>query len=128
MLYQPKTSRLEHSEATVLIVWNLHKAGFSAPKIQLVTRLPKSTVTFDIRRFKNSQNHEYKKTIRTDRPRKLNQRAQRHLVRSLNQDPFATLATLSTPQSPAIVFMVIPFANIWQRTSTMHFVCAGSHT
>ena len=97
MTYQPKTNRREHSEATVLTVWNLHKAGFSAPKIKLVTGLPKSTITFIIRRFKNSQNHEYKKTTRTGRPRKLNQRAERHLVRSLNQDPFATLATLSTP-------------------------------
>ena len=72
MPYQPKTNAREHSEVTVLIVWNLHKAGFSTPKIKLVTGLPKSTITSIIRRFKNSPNHEYKKTTRTGRARKLN--------------------------------------------------------
>jgi Transposase/DDE superfamily endonuclease len=96
-----KTGRKEHSSETIAVILSLHKLGYSASQISkeegLTKGIPKSTITFQIRRAKKHQNDPFIKAIRTGRPPKLDARAQRRLVRFMAHNPFETLTCLSTP-------------------------------
>ena len=97
MPYRPVTSRREHSSETIAVIWALHCIGYSASKIQLENGLPKSTITWILRRLRKSPGNEWKKAVRTGRPPKLDLRAERRLVRYIATNPFSTLACLGTP-------------------------------
>jgi transposase len=96
-----KTGRKELSSETIAVILCLHKLGYSASKISkeegLSYGIPKSTITFQIRRAKKHQNNPFVKAIRTGRPPKLDVRAERRLVRFIAHNPFETLTCLSTP-------------------------------
>src|SRR4051794_17115334 len=93
-----KTSRREHSSETIAVILKLHSLGYTAPKISTeCDGVPKSTVTSIIRRANLNPNQPYQKAHRAGRPPKLSARAERRLVRFLDQNPFETLASLSTP-------------------------------
>jgi hypothetical protein len=96
-----KTARKELSSETIAVILALHKLGYSASRIQkeegLTKDIPKSTITFQIRRAKKHQNDPFVKAIRTGRPLKLDARAERRLVRFMDRNPFETLTCLSTP-------------------------------
>lgn len=97
MVYQPKTSRREHPPETIAVVWKLHQLNYSASKIAFETGVPKSTVTYLIRRAILNNGHVQAKIPRPGRPPKLNPRVERRLIRYLSAYPFDTLACLSTP-------------------------------
>ena len=97
MPYQRKTQRREHSAEETAVIWTLHSIGYSAGNMSLQTSIPKSTVSFILRRLKKNKDHEYQKAIRTGRPRKLSDRGERRLTRHVSRDPFTTLASLGTP-------------------------------
>ena len=96
-----KTGRKELSSESIAVILTLHKLGYSASRIReeegLTKGIPKSTITFQIRRAKKHQNDPFVKAIRTGRPPKLDVRAERRLVRFMARNPFETLACLSTP-------------------------------
>jgi Transposase len=96
-----KTGRKELSSETIAVILCLHKLGYSASQISrekgLTKGIPKSTITFQIRRAKKHQNDPFFKAIRTGRPPKLDLRAERRLVRFMARNPFKTLTYLSTP-------------------------------
>ena len=97
MPYQRKAQRREHSAEETAVILTLHSIGYSAGNISLQTSIPKSTVSFILRRLKKNKDHEYQKAIRTGRPRKLSDRGERRLIRHVSRDPFTTLASLGTP-------------------------------
>src|SRR5947209_11589467 len=96
-----KTARKELSSETIAVILTLHKLGYTASQISkeegLSKGVPKSTITFQIRRAKKHQNDPFVKAIRTGRPPKLGARAERRLVRHMALNPFDTLSCLSTP-------------------------------
>jgi hypothetical protein len=96
-----KTGRKELSSETIAIILTLHKLGYTALQISreegLTKDIPKSTITFQIRRAKKHQNNPFIKAIRTGRSPKLDTRAERRLVRFMIRNPFETLTCLSTP-------------------------------
>jgi transposase len=96
-----KTFRKELSSEARAVILTLHKLGYSASQISNVDGLTKgigkSTITFTIRRAKKHPDNPYGKPKRTGRPPKLNDRAERRLVRYMARNPFETLACMSTP-------------------------------
>jgi DDE superfamily endonuclease/Transposase len=96
-----KTDRKELSSEAIAVILTLHKLGYTASQISreegLTKDIPKSTITFQIRRAKKHQNDPFVKAIRTGRPPKLDKRAERRLVRFMACNPFETLTCLSTP-------------------------------
>jgi len=97
MGYRPISDRKEHAPEVVSVIWALHCIGYSSSKIREETKVPKSTVTSIIRRLRKTPDHQWKQAIRTGRPPKLDERAERRLVRYMAANPFSTLAQLSTP-------------------------------
>jgi hypothetical protein len=75
-----KTARKELSSESITVILALHKLGYSGSRISreasLTKDIPKSTITFQIRRAKKHQNNPFVKTIRTRRPLKLDTRAE----------------------------------------------------
>jgi hypothetical protein len=96
-----KTARKELSLESITVILALHKLSYSASRIReeegLTKGIPKSTITFQIRRAKKHQNDPFIKTIRTRKPPKLDIRAERRLVKFMDLNPFKTLTYLSTP-------------------------------
>ena len=94
-----KTSRREHSSKTIPVVLKLHSLGYSATQISALSdvQIAKSTVTSIIRRARLNPDQPYRKARRTGRPPKLDARAVRRLIRFVDQNPFETLDSLSTP-------------------------------
>src|SRR5438270_11923575 len=70
-----KTARKELSSETIAVNLTLHKLGYTASQVSkeesLSKDVPKSTITFQIRRAKKHQNDTFVKAIRTGRPPKL---------------------------------------------------------
>jgi hypothetical protein len=93
-----KTDRREHSSEIIAVILGLHKLGYSASQIQkeeaLTKDIPKSTITFQIRRAKKHQNDPFVKPIRTGRPPKLDARAERRLLRFMALNPFETMTCI----------------------------------
>src|SRR5271154_1063666 len=93
-----KTARKELSSETIAVILTLHKLGYSASRIRdeegLTKNVPKSTITFQIRRAKKHQNDPFVKAIRTGRPPKLDARAERRLVRYVARNPFETITCM----------------------------------
>jgi hypothetical protein len=86
-----KTARKELSLKTIAVILTLHKIGYTASQINreegLTKDVPKSTITFQIRRAKKHQNDLFVKAIRTERPSKLDIRAERRLARYMALNP-----------------------------------------
>jgi hypothetical protein len=97
MVYQKKTNRQEHPPEVISVIWALHCMGYSASKIRLENRLPKSIITSIIRRVQKHPSDPFHKALYTGRPPKLNARAEWCLVRFMANNPFKTITSLSSP-------------------------------
>ena len=97
MVYQKKTNRQEHPPKVISVIWALHCMGYSTLKIRLENRLPKSTIISIIRRVRKHPSDPFRKALRTERPLKLNARAERRLVRFMANHPFKTITSLLSP-------------------------------
>ncbi|KAF2177274.1 hypothetical protein K469DRAFT_697353 [Zopfia rhizophila CBS 207.26] len=92
-----KTSRKELSESAVNTIWQFHLYMITGGKIAKHLGLARSTFNAVIRRLRKQPPPVYVKALRTGRPPRLDERAERHLIRYVGQNPFQTIETLSTP-------------------------------
>ncbi|KAF2241362.1 hypothetical protein BU26DRAFT_585845, partial [Trematosphaeria pertusa] len=72
---------VEYSKSTVNTIWQFHLYGISGAKIGRHLDIPKSSVNTIIRRLRKHPLYIYSKALRTGRPPKLDERAERHLIR-----------------------------------------------
>jgi hypothetical protein len=92
-----KTERREHDEPTLKVIWTLHCMGYSSYKIYLETEVPKSTVTAIIKRLRKCKEEPWKRALRKGGIPKLDERAERRLVRFMANNPFETISSAATP-------------------------------
>jgi transposase len=94
---KPKTARREHSPETIAVILALDSIGYSIRQIRKENGLAKSTIHGIIRRAVRNPDAPYRKARRTGRPPKLDERAERRLIRFIGLNPFETIASYSTP-------------------------------
>ena len=92
-----KTSRKEHSNETRAIVIAFHKYGISAGKIHQELSLPKSTVISIICQWRKRPDASTNRIKRLGPAPKLNERAERHLIRYVARNPFNNIKVFATP-------------------------------
>lgn len=93
----PKTSRREHSLETVAAILTLHKDGKSLAQIGDQLTLPRSTVATILHRHARQPDQPLQPSKRSGRPRKLNDRDRRTLMRHVERYPYDNLKALGTP-------------------------------
>jgi transposase len=76
----PKTSRKELIESEIASILALYHAGISQRRIASQLAIPRSTVQYNIHRFKNQPQGPYLTKSRSGRPAILNEREERHLI------------------------------------------------
>ena len=92
-----KTSRKELIESEIASILALYRAGISHRRISSQLAIPRSTVLYNIHRFKNQPRGPYLTKPRPGRPPILNEREKRHLIRYVNNNPFKNLKSFSIP-------------------------------
>jgi transposase len=93
----PKTSRREHSGQVLNLVFRMHDQKYSGPQIANALDLPRSTVYRVIKDRERHQERIQTGSKRPGRKPKLSRRAERALIRHVNQNPKDTLQALSSP-------------------------------
>ena len=94
---KPKTSRREHSSEVLRLVFKLHDKKFSGPEIATTLDLPRSTIYRLIKDRDKHQERIENGSKRAGRKPKLTRRAERALLRHVNQNPKDTFQALATP-------------------------------
>jgi transposase len=89
---EPKTTRRKHSSEIIAVNLALDAIGYSIRQICNENGLPKSTVYGIIRRAVRNPDSFYRKARRTGRPAKLDERAERRLMRYIGANPRQTIA------------------------------------
>jgi transposase len=92
-----KTSRREHSREVLRLVFKLHDQEFSGPQIATALDLPRSTVYRLIKDREKHQERIEKGSKRAGRKPKLSRRAERALLRHVNNNPQDTFIALASP-------------------------------
>jgi hypothetical protein len=96
---KPKTSRHEHSAEVLRLAFRLHDREYSCPQIAATLELPRSTVYRIIKDREKHQERIQTGSKRPGRKPKLTKRAERLLLRHVNNNPRDTLVALSSPQN-----------------------------
>lgn len=96
MLNQPKTSRREHSSETISSIIVLHASGQSHSEIAHQIGIPKTSVTRILHRIARDPKNPQLKNKKHGRPRKLDERAKRNLIRHVEKYSQENLHSLST--------------------------------
>jgi len=94
---KPKTSRHEHSAEVLRLAFRLHDREYSCPQIAATLELPRSTVYRIIKDREKHQERIQTGSKRPGRKPKLTKRAERLLLRHVNNNPRDTLVALSSP-------------------------------
>ncbi|QSS55716.1 hypothetical protein I7I53_03681 [Histoplasma capsulatum var. duboisii H88] len=94
---KPRSLRKEHSPAIINTILNLHERKYSFLSIARILELPRSTISSIVYHEKHRKKLETSPKKRTGRPPKLSARDQRHLILSVDKNPFNPLSNFLTP-------------------------------